>query len=62
MSPEAKKSTFTDMIAKGSIKLRIISELTQSESGMVASLYWKEAAYKKHEEDMIAYLLEACSE
>lgn len=62
MSPEAKKSTFTDMIAKGSIKLRIMSELTQAESGMVASLYWKEAAYKKHEEDMIAYLLEACSE
>ena len=62
MSPEAKKSTFTDMIAKGSIKLRIMSELTQAESDLVASLYWKEAAYKKHEEDMIAYLLEACSE
>ena len=62
MSPEAKKSTFKNMIAKGSIKLRIMSELTESKDGKVASLYWKETAYKKHEEDMLKYLMEACGE
>jgi len=62
MSPEAKKSTFKNMIAKGSIKLRIMSELTESKDDKVASLYWKETAYKKHEEDMLKYLMEACGE
>lgn len=60
MSPEAKKSTFKDMIAKGSIKLRIMSELTEKHGDKVASLYWKETAYKTHEEEMIQYLKEAC--
>lgn len=60
MSPEAKKSTFKDMIAKGSIKLRIMSELTEKNGDKVASLYWKEIAYKSHEEEMIGYLKRAC--
>lgn len=60
MSPEAKKSTFKDMIAKGSIKLRIMSELTQKNGDKVASLYWKETMYKKHEEEMLKYLMDAC--
>ena len=60
MSPEAKKSTFKDMIAKGSIKLRIMSELTEKNGNKVASLYWKEIAYKEHEEEMLGYLKEAC--
>lgn len=60
MSPEAKKSTFKDMIAKGSIKLRIMSELTEKNGDKVASLYWKEIAYKSHEEEMIGYLKHAC--
>ena len=60
MSPEAKKSTFKDMIAKGSIKLRIMSELTEKHGDKVASLYWKETGYKTHEEEMIQYLKEAC--
>ena len=42
MSPEAKKSTFKDMISKGSIKLRIMNELTEKNGDKVASLYWKE--------------------
>ena len=42
MSPEAKKSTFKDMISKGSIKLRIMSELTEKNGDKSASLYWKE--------------------
>lgn len=60
MSPEAKKSTFKDMIAKGSIKLRIMSELTEKNGDKVASLCWKETMYKKHEEEMLKYLMEAC--
>jgi hypothetical protein len=60
MSPEAKKSTFKDMISKGSIKLRIMSELTEMNGNKSASLYWKETMYKKHEEEMIKYLVDAC--
>ncbi len=60
MSPEAKKSTFKDMIAKGSLKLRIMSELTEKQGNRVASLYWKEEAYKKHEKAMISLLATAC--
>lgn len=61
MSPEAKKSTFKEMIAKGSIKLRIMSELTEEHGDKAASLYWKEIMYKKHEDEMLKYLLDACS-
>lgn len=60
MSPEAKKSTFKDMIGKGSIKLRIMSELTEKKGDKVASLYWKETMYKKHEKGMLKYLMDAC--
>lgn len=60
MSPEAKKSTFRDMIAKGSIKLRIMSELTAKNGEKAASLHWKDAAYKDHEEEMLGYLKDAC--
>lgn len=60
MSPEAKKSTFKDMISKGSIKLRIMSELTEKKGDKAASLYWKETMYRKHEEEMIGHLKEAC--
>lgn len=60
MSPEAKKSTFKDMIGKGSIKLRIMSELTEKNGDKVASIYWKETMYKKHEEEMLKYLIDAC--
>lgn len=60
MSPDAKKSTFKDIIAKGSIKLRIMSELTEKNDDKVASLFWKETMYKKHEDEMIKYLVDAC--
>ncbi len=60
MSPEAKKSTFKDMIAKGSLKLRIMSELTEKQDDRSASLYWKEEAYKEHEKAMISLLANAC--
>lgn len=61
MSPEAKKSTFKDMISKGSLKLRIMSELTEKNGDKAASLYWKETTYKSHEEEMIGYLKDACN-
>lgn len=60
MSPEAKKSTFKDMIGKGSIKLRVMSELTEKNGNKVASLYWKETMYKKHGNEMLRYLIDAC--
>lgn len=61
MSPEAKKSTFKDMIVEGSIKLRIMSELTEKNGDKPASLYWKERAYKAHEEEMLGHLKKACN-
>lgn len=60
MSPEAKKSTFREMIAKGSIKLRIMSDLTEKNGDKPASLFWKESMYKKHEDEMLAILKAAC--
>ena len=60
MSPEAKKSTFRDMIAKGSIKLRLMRDLTVQHGNSSASLYWKETAYRTHEEEMILILKQAC--
>jgi len=60
MSPEAKKSTFKDMISKGSLKLRIMSDLTETHETKSASLYWKEKAYKTHENEMISLLKEGC--
>lgn len=60
MLPEAKKSTFKEMIAKGSLKLRIMSEMTKKGDGKVASLYWKDTQYKVHEKEMIEKLYRAC--
>ena len=60
MSPEAKKSTFMDMIAKGSLKLRIMSEQTEKDNGRPASLVWRETTCKQHEETMLSLLRDAC--
>lgn len=60
MSPEAKKSTFYKMIAKGSLKLRIMSELTENNGRQLASSYWKEKICKEHEEEMVCILKKAC--
>lgn len=60
MSPEAKKSTFIDMISKGSLKLRIMSDLTSFGDGLPASYYWKEKACEVHEREMIEKLKKAC--
>lgn len=60
MSPEAKKTTFYRMIAKGSLKLRKMSELTERNGRQSASVYWKEEACEKHEDEMLSILKEAC--
>ena len=57
MSPEAKKTTFKEMIEKGSIKLRIMSELTK---GANASATWKTETWKNHEKEMIRILQDHC--
>ena len=51
MAPEAKKSTYKDMIAKGSLKLRLMASSTNS------SLGWKDDCCKRHEEEMIILLI-----
>ena len=56
MPPEAKKSTFKDMIKKGSLKLRIMSDLTQ---GTNASLEWKNTISTQHEKEMLDILIKA---
>lgn len=60
MSPEAKKTTFCRMIAKGSLKLRKMSELTEKKGRQSASVYWREEACEEHEDEMISILKEAC--
>lgn len=54
LSPFSKKDTFKDMISEGSIKLRVMSELTNNEYGD-----W-EKKYKDHGEKMLNRLRNAC--
>ena len=54
MSPEAKKSTFKTMIDKGSLKLRLMSEITENNT------LWRNTTYKTHEEAMLDILRKAC--
>lgn len=60
ISPEAKKSTFVDMINKGSLKLRRMAKLTISQNGKSASSVWRESVYLQHEQEMIEKLFNAC--
>ena len=60
LSPEAKKSTYIERIGKGSLKLRIMSDLTIPKNGKIASYYWKNEACKIHEKEMIDILKENC--
>lgn len=62
MSPESKQSTFEKMISKGSIKLRIMSELVQKDiqSGRNPNLTWKKTTYLNHGIKMLNILAEAC--
>ena len=62
MCPVAKKSTFEEMIKKGSLKLKIMADLTVASNANNANKNWKNYVYKKHEEEMLEKLLDACSD
>ena len=55
LPPEGQKSSFAGMIAKGSIKLCLMSEAT------VDHAHWRSTAHKEHENKMIEKLKEACA-
>lgn len=59
MSPTAKKTTFEEMIAKGSLKLRIMATTTGSDAA--ACKNWRERDYKEHEKQMIEKLNSTCN-
>ena len=48
------------MIQKGSLKLRIMSDLTVPADGKIASYYWKEKACYEHEKKVINLLKSEC--
>lgn len=54
LNPLAKKATFQEMIAGGSLKLREMARLTAGVDD------WKEGACQRHEEEMLGLLREAC--
>lgn len=56
MSPEAKKSTFKEMIARGSLKLRLMSDLTEKRGNIDAVSRWKNTLCNIHENKMIEIL------
>lgn len=59
MDPEAKQSSFKEMISKGSLKLRLMSNIikkNKSQPNQSASDIWKSTACNKHEEEMINLL------
>lgn len=56
MIPEAKASTFKDMIAKGSLKLRLMAKIINTKS----SKEWKATTFKEHEIEMLEILMSAC--
>ena len=60
MAPEAKKSTFEDMIKKGSLKLRRMAAMTTGQDGKTANTYWRECACFRHEQEMLEKLIAAC--
>ena len=62
LPPDAKKVAFEKMISKGSIKLRLMSDLTKSQGDKKAIDYWKETAFRQHENEMIDLLKNACEE
>ncbi len=57
MAPAAKKSTFGQMIRKGSLKLRLMAEVTSS--GTDVNIKWKQD-YDRHGQEMIGILKNAC--
>lgn len=62
LNPEAKKIQNSDTIKKGSLKLRIMSELTQGKGNKSAISRWKDDVCQQHGEEMIKMLKNACFE
>ena len=60
LPPEGKKSSFRAMIEKGSLKLRLMSNLTVPGDGIPASKNWKDFVCEEHEYEMIRMLSAAC--
>ena len=60
LPPEGKKTSFRTMIEKGSLKLRLMSELTVPGDDITANQNWKDFVCEKHESEMINMLAEAC--
>lgn len=56
MIPEAKAKTFKNMIEKGSLKLRLMAKITNS------SEKWKTTTFKKHQDEMLEVLINACAQ
>ena len=61
LPPEGKKTSFRTMIEKGSLKLRLMSNLTIPGNGIPASQNWKDHICEEHEREMINILLKACN-
>ena len=55
LSPASKKDTYRQMIEKGSLKLRLMSSITEDDAE------WKETICGKHEEAMLKLLKNACN-
>lgn len=55
LSPASKKDTYRQMIEKGSLKLRLMSSITEDD------VEWKETICGKHEEAMLKLLKNACN-
>lgn len=60
LAPEAKKSTFKNTISNGSLKLKIMSDLTIKNNDINASMNWRNNVVKVHEKEMIEILKDAC--
>lgn len=55
LSPASKNNTYHQMIEKGSLKLRLMSKLTNDDAK------WKDEMCAKHEEEMLELLRNACN-
>lgn len=55
LSPASKKNTYSQMIEKGSLKLRLMSELTNDDAK------WKDNVCAEHEKEMLNLLRNACN-
>ena len=61
LPPEGKKMSYHEMINKGSLKLRLMSELTIPGDDIPSSQNWREHICEEHEREMINKLSIACS-